>query len=74
MGTIDLARSVLLQLLPLPYPVAAPAQIGDTFPARVVPVADGDTTRVRLDGIDTPETDQPFGVQARTFTSTRILN
>ena len=47
----------------------------------VVGVYDGDTCtllvgkeeyKIRLEGIDTPEMDQAFGVQARTFTSLRV--
>ena len=34
----------------------------------------GNASRIRLDGIDTPEMDQPFGVRARTFTLSRVLN
>ena len=82
MTTAYFARSLLL-LLFLLHPVTAPAQVGDTFTAFVSRVADGDTitvvrdgntTRIRLDGIDTPEMDQPFGVRARTFTLSRVLN
>ena len=73
------SRFVLL--LAFFYPGAVSAQIGETFIAPVSRVADGDTitvvhggdtTRIRLDGIDTPEMDQAFGVQARTFTLSRV--
>ena len=55
--------------------------MGQTFPARVVSVVDGDTIdvtsartgtfRVRLEGIDTPERGEPFSRQATNFT--RVL-
>ena len=82
MATGHLARSLLL-LLFLLHPVVTPAQVGDTFTALVSRVADGDTitvvrdgktTRIRLDGVDTPEMNQPFGAQARSFTLSRVLN
>lgn len=83
MTTAQLSRFVLLLLFFLLHQAAAPAQVGDTFTAPVSRVADGDTitvvhegkaTRIRLNGIDTPEMDQPFGLQARTFTLSRVLN
>ncbi len=84
MTTTHLPRSILLLLLfSLLYEVPASAQVGDTFTATVSRVADGDTitvvhngdtTRIRLDSIDTPEMDQPFGSQARALTSSRVLN
>ena len=49
-----------------------------TFEARVVGVTDGDTiivlrdlatVKIRLNGIDCPERDQPFGSRAKLFTS-----
>ena len=58
-------------------------QVGDTFSGPVIRVADGDTisvrrdgatVRIRLDGIDTPESDQPFGTHASAFTSAQVLN
>mgnify|MGYP001170498696 CR=1 FL=1 len=73
--------SKFVLLLTLWYPGVVYAQIGQTFTAPVSRVADGDTitvvhggdmTRIRLDGIDTPEMDQAFGVQARMFTSSRV--
>ena len=59
------------------------AQIGTTLTGLVVSVADGDTVsvrrdrttlRVRVEGIDTPELNQAFGHQAKTFTSLLLLN
>jgi len=54
------------------------AALGDQFSARVVGVADGDTldvvtsdgrrVRIRLEGIDCPESGQPFSQVARNFT------
>ena len=61
--------------------VSLRAQVGETFVTTVVRVADGDTltvlhgdeqVRIRLAGIDTPETDQPFGTEAETFTATQV--
>ena len=82
MKPVTMARFLrFVLLLALFYPGAVSAQIGETFTAPVSRVADGDTitvvhrgdtTRIRLDGIDTPEMDQAFGVQARTFTSLRV--
>ena len=82
MKPVTMARFLrFVLLLALFYPGAVSAQIGQTFTAPVSRVADGDTitvvqggatTRIRLDGIDTPEMDQAFGVQARTFTSLRV--
>lgn len=57
---------------------AAPPASGERFAGRVVGVADGDTiwvsrggrkAEVRLHGIDCPERDQPFGREAKRFTS-----
>ena len=61
----------------------APAQgrsdlVGTTFPATVVAIIDGDTidiveeasqrkVRVRLHGVDSPESGEPFSQRARTF-------
>ena len=49
MTAAHLVRSLLL-LLFLLRPVAAPAQVGDTFTALVSRVADGDTITVVRDG------------------------
>jgi endonuclease YncB( thermonuclease family) len=55
-------------------PVDVRTLVGQTFPARVVSVVDGDTIdvtsartgtlRVRLEGIDTPERGEPFSRHA----------
>lgn len=76
-------RSLLvLILIALAWPTSAPAQIGEVFTSSVTRVADGDTitvtragdaVRIRLDGIDTPETNQPFGREATAFLSARVL-
>ena len=59
------------------------AQVGDSFTGLVVGVTDGDTisvmrdgetVRIRLEGIDTPESNQAFGSRASVFTSSRVLN
>lgn len=64
-------RAVLALLLTLPAPLTAAAD----YPARVVGVSDGDTltvlrdgrtqVKVRLHGIDAPETGQDFGARAK---------
>ena len=73
---------LVLVLATLSLPVSTPAQVGETFTASVTHVTDGDTisvvrrgttVRIRLDGIDTPETDQPFGTEAAAFTAARVL-
>ena len=78
-GTL-LAAGLLVALL---LPAGLSGQIGNTFSGVVVSVTDGDTVsvrrgsttvRVRVDGIDTPETNQAFGPQARTFTSALVRN
>lgn len=51
------------------------------FTGKVIKVVDGDTLKVlhgetetvRLEGIDAPETSQPFGKQAKQFASTMVL-
>ena len=43
---------------------------GDTFTLEM----GNKTERIRLEGIDCPEVDQPFGNKAKTFTSRKILN
>ena len=77
-------RSLLvLILIALVWPTSAPAQVGEVFTSSVTRVADGDTitvtragdaVRIRLDGIDTPETNQPFGREASAFLSARVLH
>ena len=77
-------RSLLvLILIALVWPVSAPAQVGEVFTAPVTRVADGDTItvtragdaiRIRLDGIDTPATNHPFGRAAAAFLSARVLH
>ena len=70
--TLRCVRSVLLLFL------AASLLSAGEFAATVVSVADGDTltvlhddrkVRVRLFGIDCPEKGQPFGTEARRFTT-----
>jgi endonuclease YncB( thermonuclease family) len=60
----------------------ARAGVAAEFAGRVVGVSDGDTItvwhdgngeRIRLNGIDCPEQGQPFGKQAKQFTSTRVF-
>lgn len=70
---------VLLLLLLL----ALPARAQETFAAKVVGVSDGDTitvltdarrqVKVRLHGIDAPESHQPFGSRAKQFTSGTVF-
>ena len=77
-------RSLLvLILVTLVWPTSVPAQVGEVFTAPVTRVADGDTitvihagdaVRIRLDGIDTPETNQPFGGEATAFLSAHVLH
>ena len=64
-------------LLPLTF-LTAPRLSGAQFSAVVVDVYDGDTltvrdqertVNIRLSGIDSPETNQPFGAHARSFTA-----
>ena len=79
-----LAGSLLLLLLrncgksPLPLQ----SQVGEVFSGEVVGVTDGDTVRVmrdrtpvrvRLDGIDAPETRQPFFQRAKQLTSSFVF-
>ena len=54
---------------------------GQTFTGKVVGVKDGDTIEVlrsgkavtvRLHGVDTPESGQPFGTRAKQFTAARV--
>jgi len=61
--------------------MAAPAT-AQTFTGEVVGVKDGDTVEimrggravtVRLHGIDTPESGQPFGTRAKQYTATQVF-
>ena len=61
----------------------ANAQADAGFDGSVVSITDGDTiavmrdgeqVRVRVEGIDTPESDQAFGAQASAFTSSLLSN
>jgi len=67
------ALGILLAVLAI-----APLRAADRFTGRVVGVSDGDTitvlrnsrpVKIRLDGIDCPESAQDFGQRARQFTS-----
>jgi endonuclease YncB( thermonuclease family) len=68
---------LLAVFLAAPQPV--PFHVTESFSARVVGVADGDTItvlrdahaqiRIRLEGIDCPERGQAFGSRAKEFTS-----
>ena len=58
------------------------SQVGEVFSGEVVGVTDGDTVRVmrdrtpvrvRLDGIDAPETRQPFFQRAKQLTSSFVF-
>lgn len=75
-GWIGLAAGLIALCLSV---VPAAAQ---TFSGEVVGVKDGDTIEVmregravtvRLHGIDTPESGQPFGTRAKQFTSTQVF-
>ena len=70
-------------LITLLFPIVLTAQTATTLTGFVVSVADGDTVsvrrdratlRIRVEGIDTPELNQAFGHQAKTFTSSLLLN
>jgi micrococcal nuclease len=60
----------------------SPARAGETFYAKVVGVADGDTItvlregkplKIRLQGVDCPEKAQPFGDRAKQLTSKLVF-
>ena len=61
----------------------SPALAGEVWPGRVVAVIDGDTitveqgegirVKIRLWGIDCPESDQPWGDRATAFTTEKCL-
>lgn len=68
-------------LLILPSPSTA-EQAEKSFPVKVVAVIDGDSIvvvdgkmrlEVRLYGIDSPEFDQPYAAQSKTFVKSRLL-
>lgn len=80
--THRLLALLLLSLLVLPLGLRAQAEQSTdqpTVPARVVGVTDGDTltaidaynrqAKIRLHGIDCPESNQDFGTKAKQFTS-----
>jgi endonuclease YncB( thermonuclease family) len=64
--------------------VSIPARSADRFAGRVVHVSDGDTVivltaerqevKVRLYGVDSPESGQPFGQAAKRFTLSLAVN
>ncbi|MBM9602959.1 thermonuclease family protein [Desulfopila inferna] len=67
----------------IPSTVLASSIRTDRYPARVVKVVDGDTIviksghttkLIRLWGIDTPEWDQPFSGETKTFVKELLLN
>src|SRR5260221_14155880 len=74
------SRAALLILL---LPLAALAQRATTLTGKVVGVTDGDTItvldaekhqhKVRLEGIDAPESGQPFGTQAKKALSDKVF-
>lgn len=74
------SRAILLILL---LPLAALAQRATTLTGKVVGVTDGDTItvldaekrqhKVRLEGIDAPESGQPFGTQAKKALSDKVF-
>lgn len=62
--------------------ILCPAAQAETFTAKVIAVADGDTItvmhdnhaeKIRLSGIDCPEKKQPFGKDAKLFTSQAVF-
>ena len=78
-ATVILAGSLLLLWV---SPLQIHSQVGEVFSGEVVSVTDGDTVRVmrdrtpvrvRLDGIDAPETRQPFFQRAKQFTSSFVF-
>lgn len=72
-----------LSLLLLLLLLALPARAQETFTAKVVGVTDGDTitvltaarrqVKVRLHGIDAPESHQDYGTRSKQFTSERVF-
>ena len=77
----QLTRVVWIGLL-LTVGIGSPFFSVQEFTAKVVGVADGDTitvlrdrtqVRVRLDGIDCPESGQAFGSRAKAFTSELVF-
>ena len=81
-----MARSlnVLFLLALLMLLVSIPARAVDRFAGRVVHVSDGDTVivltaerqevKVRLHGVDSPESGQPFGQAAKRYTLSLAAN
>jgi endonuclease YncB( thermonuclease family) len=75
------ATYLFLSLYLILFPVTLPA--AETFTARVVSIADGDTitvldadnrqVKVRLYGIDCPERKQPYGNRARQATADAVM-
>jgi endonuclease YncB( thermonuclease family) len=80
-ATVSLAAVVLILVVSALWQRWMPAR-GD-FVGRVVGVSDGDTievmragraVRVRLQGIDCPESHQPYGTRAKQFTSDLVFS
>jgi micrococcal nuclease len=73
---------LLLILCVLLLPLLSSPALSQTITGRVVKVADGDTitilnshkqkTKIRLYGIDTPESGQAYGIKAKKFTSSLV--
>ena len=75
--------AVVAVLVALSVGAPANAQVGESFDGPIVSITDGDTVsvmrdgeqvRIRVEGIDTPESDQAFGAQASAFTASLLRN
>src|SRR5688572_23620508 len=74
--------SSTLAALLLAAVVVSPVLAQDTFSGKVVSVSDGDTlavlregreVKIRLHGVDAPESAQAFGSVAKQFTSSKVF-